>query len=275
MASLRTQLKHFAVNSISLFDRLFPLSSRTRVRLQYLLWRLSHKSESGYWNRVITAAPGTGYARLVAERMDPCSPLRDDVAALVDRVPSDAVSLLDVGAGPFTDLGKIHPRKTLTITAVDPLADSYIGFLEARGITPPVVTTFCKGEQLSRQYPENGFDISYANNSLDHSYDPLEIIIEMVRVTKVGGWCFMRHWENEAEFENYTGMHFWNFSSLDGDFMLSSKSVHINITKTLAPVARTSVEVKTGTGRASVVTTIEKTSATVGKLQIVTQTRTL
>ena len=62
-------------------------------------------------------------------------PLSPFVLEAVDRLPADVdpVTLLDVGAGPLTPLGKVHPRRGLTIVACDALADLGEGAAERAG----------------------------------------------------------------------------------------------------------------------------------------------
>ena len=64
-------------------------------------------------------------------------------------------------------------------------------------------------------YAENTFDMVHMRNSLDHSFDPLHGLLELLFICKVGGKIILRHAENEAVNENYSGLHQWNLSLLN------------------------------------------------------------
>ena len=55
-------------------------------------------------------------------RVDPRLPMDESVRRFVDWLPQKEIRILDVGAGPFTVIGRVHPSKKLTIVAVDALA---------------------------------------------------------------------------------------------------------------------------------------------------------
>jgi hypothetical protein len=43
---------------------------------------------------------------------------------------------------------------------------------------------------------------------------------QMVAVVRPGGGVLLQHYPSEAETENYTGLHRWNFDWVDGDCLL-------------------------------------------------------
>jgi hypothetical protein len=101
------------------------------------VWREGLTEEIGFWKRVLPdrVATDPGY-RL---RADPTAPMRDPlVKFLIAQIPEETVSIIDVGAGPLTALGKTYPGKTLRITATDPLADEYVRIMQEAGMEPPV-----------------------------------------------------------------------------------------------------------------------------------------
>lgn len=145
-------------------------------------------------------------------RLVPNREVRPYVGALLDAVgPQEEWWVLDVGAGPVTALGRRHGAGRVRVVAVDPLADYYDVLLDAAGVTPPVRTTWCHGELLLERFAPASFDMTYAQNALDHSYDPLAIIRHMVDLTKPGGTVLLEHRRNEGENEQYHGLHQWNF----------------------------------------------------------------
>jgi SAM-dependent methyltransferase len=130
--------------------------------------------------------------------------------------PQATVSILDVGAGPITSIGFRYPGKQLAITAVDPLAGEYDWILREYAIEPPVRTLPLRGEQLLERFARGSFDLAFAQNSLDHTGDPLRVIRNMVAVVRPGGNVVLRHTRNEAVTEQYRQLHQWNFDERDG-----------------------------------------------------------
>lgn len=131
-------------------------------------------------------------------------------------IPQPTVSILDVGAGPITSIGFRYPGKQLAITAVDPLAGEYDWILHEYAIEPPVRTLPLRGEQLLERFARASFDVAFAQNSLDHTVDPLPVIRNMVAVVRPGGHVVLRHTRNEAVTEQYRQLHQWNFDERDG-----------------------------------------------------------
>jgi SAM-dependent methyltransferase len=146
--------------------------------------------------------------------------------------PQTEVHILDVGAGPLTYLGKKYEGKHVNITAVDPLSDEYDRILDKYQIQPLVRTQKLAAEDLTKRFPSGTFDLVFARNCIDHAYNPKRAILQMIEVVKSGRYVLLEHRPNEAENENYSGLHQWNFSlSTNGDFLISSKFEKVNMTK--------------------------------------------
>jgi SAM-dependent methyltransferase len=196
-------------------------------------WERELASELSFWKNYINSG-GLEWPDEYAERLNPTAPLREHlIAERLTDISSATVSILDVGAGPMTTLGKTHPGKTLAITAVDPLAADYDRLLEEGALTPPVRTLPCRGEALLELFMPDSFDVAYARNSLDHGHDPLLIIRNMVRLVRPGGLVVLRHYRAEGETELYSGLHQWNFEIQDGDFLVWSRWARHNVTRIL------------------------------------------
>ena len=186
-----------------------------------LWWRARKRSEVDFWRDWLIGAPGTEqWASDRESRLDPQTEIRDSVVREeLERIAGEHVSVLDVGAGPLTSLGYRYPGKTLTIVPVDPLADAYDRLLRDAGLEPPVRTIPVTGEALLEHFGSRRFDVAYADNSLDHSADPVAIISNMVAVVRPGGVVILRHKRNEGESARYGGLHQWNFDA-DGDSLV-------------------------------------------------------
>jgi SAM-dependent methyltransferase len=195
-----------------------------------LLWREALPSEVDFWERVLPGRVATLDAYKL--RADPNAPVTDPVIkALIGRIPEQTVSIIDVGSGPLTALGRTHPGKTLKITATDPLAADYAVILRETGIDPPIAPIACRGEDLLDHFQPASFDIAFAQNALDHSVDPLRVIKNMVRLVKDGRFVALRHVPNEGEHQYYRGLHQWNFDVEEGEFVIwrpRRDRVHMN-----------------------------------------------
>ena len=175
------------------------------------------QDELRYWDEVLRTHD-QGYPECFAFAFEPKAPLQGYLQALFPPQPHDEgvdvspLKILDVGAGPYTTIGKIDRRgRPVEITAIDPLGDEYAALLEKHGLRPPLRTKAMRGEDIPDHYAPATFDLVHARNSLDHSEDPMRIIRHMMTVARVGGGVFLQHRSREADRQLYQGLHQWNF----------------------------------------------------------------
>ena len=74
---------------------------------------------------------------------------------------------------------------------------------------------------MSNLFDENQFDIVYSRNSIDHTFNPIKCIQEMVRVSN--NHVILEHKLNEGIVECYQGLHQWNFFTKNLKFYISDK----------------------------------------------------
>ena len=238
---IRTIIKKGIQHSAVFVSSRIASGHRFDYFIHFVIWRLSQKSESGYWDNVLQRRVDGERDSEVDYRLDPASVLQSDIREAIDAPEGSALRFLDVGAGPFSDLGKVWPGRRIETIAVDPLAEKYDMLMVKYNLTPPVRTVKCAGEDLSKTFETGSFDLVYANNSLDHSYHPFKVFVEMLRMVKKSKCCYIRHFVNEGKEEDYTGMHQWDFFSRDGKFFISSSLVTIDITQSFQKIAITTV----------------------------------
>jgi SAM-dependent methyltransferase len=207
-----------------------PLSAKSK-------WKKGIKSEIGFWDDFFRTK-GLKWPDDYFARFNPDLPLQARVVGLLPMDQSE-VNILDVGAGPLTFLGKKCQGKQINITAVDPLAEEYTRILEKYKIKPIIRTQRLEAEELTKRFQSNTYDLVFAKNCLDHSYDPEKAILQMIDVVKSGRYVLLEHIPSAAERAKYSGLHQWNFSlSTDGDFLINSAFTEINMTRKYAALCK-------------------------------------
>jgi len=174
------------------------------------IWESHIQSELNYWKDQLRRQDSEAWRTDYAERLDPAAPLQDVIAKRIDRTIK-VNKILDVGSGPLTSINRKCDSCEVSIIAVDPLAEFFNELMDAKGITPPVRPVTGWGERLAEQFGEDQFDITYSRNAVDHSYDPIKCIDEMIKVTKKGRYVIVEMNERAGTLENWTGLHQWDF----------------------------------------------------------------
>lgn len=189
----------------------------SKESLQYWLNELT--SEIIFWNTLFsTRGHEGGDPNIFQFRTDPKCPFQ-----IPEELESDDGKILDVGSGPYSRLGYIHNGKKLDLTLVDPLAFAYQTFEKKYGYHFAVSAQTGLVECLSLILSENSYDLVHMSNSLDHSFDPIEGLQQLLYVTRVGGKVILRHHNNVAEQANYEGLHQWNLTVKDNHFIIWNK----------------------------------------------------
>jgi SAM-dependent methyltransferase len=199
------------------------------------------RDEVQFW-RSWFATRGLEWPEDYKERLDPEYPIQEHVARYIDLLPRDPVHILDVGAGPLTKLGKVHRTKNIRITATDLLATEYGRVLEQFGIKPLVRTIFADAENLVDQFGRDSFDIVHGQNCIDHTSNPMKAIEQMIATTKPNGFTILLHAENEGQDKRYEQLHKWDFTGMDGHFIIRGPGPTgrtVDVTEALRPFGST------------------------------------
>ena len=222
---------------------------------QATLWRQGIAHELWFWARWFKTK-GLEWTRDFMLRQDPDAPLIGAIKVLLP-AGADPVRVLDVGAGPMTNVGFRVEGRAVSVTATDALADFYAQLAEQNAVAPPSPTVFSSAEDLSAYFPLEHYDIVHCCNALDHSSDPLRGIVEMLKVLKVGGSVYLKHHRNEAETERYEGFHQHNFDIQNGRFVIWGNIGSVDVQSALPVQTRVKVWIE----GPDVVVTIEKREA--------------
>jgi len=208
-----------------------------------VLWGRKLPSELRFWEKWV-ATRGLTWPEEFARRTNPDAEMEFYISRFVK---SEHDRILDVGAGPLTVVGTRWQGNRMDVTAVDPLADAYNELLDRYKIAPPVRTQSVAAEELTHYFPPNSFDLSFARNCLDHSYDPFLAIEQMLCVTKQGGKVVLLHEVNEGANELYRGLHQWNFSQRQEEFLISAPAKDaINVSQKIGMMGQVSVALEGG-----------------------------
>jgi SAM-dependent methyltransferase len=206
-----------------------------RLGLGKFIWKWSLPTEVGFWDEYLSSRGKSCNA--VDEfkfRTDPDSEFQPWLREWMNCPEGSRVRVLDVGAGPLTWVGKKWPGRELAIDAIDPLAESYAGIMRRHNIHPPVPTKPGDGEDAAKMFGGNVFDLAFARNCLDHSYDAIQAVRSMIEATKPGGVIFLWHNQDEAEHLNYQGLHQWNFRLQQGELLVWKGNKEMNVNREYA-----------------------------------------
>ena len=226
-------------------DTLSPMSSQLRS------WSSGIPSEMAFWKNYIDTK-GAQWPDDFLRRLDPDTPMDRVHVKLIKGMKKKKVDILDVGSGPMTILGKRVPNVAVNLKACDPLAEVYQKVLDAAKVVPPIKTEFAPVEDLLWVYPPASFDLVHVRNALDHSFEPLRGIMQMLTLCRPGGYVLLSHYTNEAETSEYEGLHQWNFDKINGHFCLWSKTEKIQVNKHTSPFSTEKTRLKKSAGSTKV-----------------------
>ena len=167
-------------------------------------WSDDIAEEIDYWREALRD-PGAE----LRERFDARRPFRDLEA--VEHLAQDGVlRVLDVGSGPCSTLGFTHPECRIDLVPVDALAIEYAQLLGELGLRAPAPPIRVDGEHLLEVFPPGSFDCAYSINAIDHCYDPLQALENMLTLVRPGGAVTLNHFEYAGRHEGYEGLHNWD-----------------------------------------------------------------
>jgi SAM-dependent methyltransferase len=206
-----------------------------RVGLGKFIWQAGLPSEVAFWEEYLASrGQSCGATDEFKFRTAPDSELQPWLRDWLKCPENAEVRVLDVGAGPLTWVGKKWTGRQVLIDAIDPLADAYAGVMRRHNIQPPVTTKVGDGEEVVKLFGANKFDLAFARNCLDHSYDAIKAVTSMIEVTKPGGVIFLWHNQDEAERLCYQGLHQWNFRLQQGELVVWKGEKKLNINQEYA-----------------------------------------
>lgn len=232
-AALRSALRKNEALTGAVVRAAGRLQSLRDGRLSYReRWTKRRTHESGYWTDSLAAPDARDR---FADRLDPNAEISGKaLRQAVEEVPREEISVLDVGSGPLTSVGKTYPGKRIQVTAADALADEYTTALRKAGIEPLVPPVAVAGEDVASYFGAGSFDVTFMANALDHTADPILVLKNLVEVTREDGRVALRHMRNEGERNSYFGIHLWNIECRDDRFVIWNRETTHDVATELA-----------------------------------------
>jgi len=202
-------------------------------------WRKGREAERLYWKKYLQTGGSqwASYGDDMGSRNSPTKPylFEDYVRRALNAEQTSAngtqravplVKALDTGSGPVSKAGfnlVSMPGTRLELVATDPLAVVYDELMNELDIVPVVRTRMVMAEELERSFAQNHFDIATMTNAIDHTANPVEVVRQLMLVTKPARPVIIEGRTNEAVGEHYIGFHQWNMAYLDGRFVFWSR----------------------------------------------------
>jgi hypothetical protein len=200
------------------------IASRLRVR------RIA-ESTSGRITDAAECSDGCVAPQAFPGALGTAAPLPERIAELLSE-GSEILTILDMRPGPWTFSDCAYPRAMVRVVAFDPLAGGPNVAQTKDWITPPVGAQRLYGEEQLKRLASNAFDLVFARDWVEHSYDAEQAIIEMVRIVRPRCYVLMEHHPSGAEGVDDASDHRWDFSTNEaGDFIVRSQAGEINITQ--------------------------------------------
>jgi SAM-dependent methyltransferase len=169
-------------------------------------WKSAQKAEKASWNIEDEATRIEKIERETARYPK----LRIDMG--LDRIRTDNKILLEIGGGP---IGVIYDMPAKQKYIVEPLTEEY------KEYWPCPYHMSALGEDLP--FDDEQIDLVLISNALDHCEDPQEVLEEVKRVLRPGGFLAVNNCTDLASIHKHPGHlinidEFWFHNQIDADF---------------------------------------------------------
>ena len=192
-------------------------------------WKAALPSEIGFWQAICGGTlPNAEWVKNFRTLATTGAARRADLTPFLTL--GRANRILDVGAGPHTHIGDRGAPTPIEIVPVDPLAEKYAQLLAANRIVPLMRTLPGEAEKLRSYGFSDSFDLVFSRNALDHAYDPINAVSEMLHCCRVGGHVLLEGSTNEGVKQRYKGLHQWNFEpQADTDLVIWNPDTRVSM----------------------------------------------
>ncbi|KAF4667063.1 hypothetical protein FOL47_003789 [Perkinsus chesapeaki] len=229
-----------------------------------LYWARGVESEAVFWRQKLNSTDEevtewirTGSIRWNHDGYGICRYLQNWRDRNVEKHPIERMRILNAGSGPLTPTVQdceieVAPKRKIIarvqVDSADALGRYYARILDDLRLTPVSKPPHpCPVEELWRCYPANYYTVTHMVNALDHAYDPMAGLRQLLHVTAPGGYVLLRHAQNEGVPGGFRfGLHQWAFTvDSRGHFIIWNPSGKIDATKALDGIADVEAELRT------------------------------
>ena len=161
-------------------------------------WNIGIKNYPKFWLK--------SWYKLYEEKYLEKTPLRSYFKDMIG--DKKEIKIADVGSGALVQIGHYWDGVDVKIYPMDLSAKRYNDYYKKLGITPIILVENQNIENIG--YPDNTFDIVHCSNTLDHCCNPIKGIYELIRICKIGGWIYLRHFNKSAFNQRFKTIHVWN-----------------------------------------------------------------
>ena len=115
--------------------------------------------------------------------------------------------MLEIDSGPISNLAYYVDNDLFEVIAIDPLAEFYKKIMKNLKYEFPIKPISINCEKLMKFYRKETFHIIYAQNSIDHTDDPVICLNNAYHLLKNNGILFVRNNIKEGTRKNWIGLH--------------------------------------------------------------------
>ncbi len=120
---------------------------------------------------------------------------------------NEKLKLLEIGSGPISNLAYYVDINLVDVIAIDPLADFYKKIMKKVKYKYPIKPINLNCEDLTRYFKKEVFHIVYAQNSIDHTNNPINCLHNAYYLLKNEGILFIRNNLREGSRKQWIGLH--------------------------------------------------------------------
>ncbi len=222
---LSYDMSHFDSNVLMIYLDLLNDSLRSRISKEPDL-----SSEKFFWARLFhERMTKQGYVSREEKKLHFISPSGQAIIQTLNELKkkfNEPLRLVDIGPGPFSEfyIAGLSDRSDLEIVSVDPLADFYRKLHDRYKTNYNIKCVAGYGENLYNYFEKETFHLAYAQNSIDHSQNPVLFVNNMYDLVKPGGYLILDGHIKIGSVDGWTGLHKWDIEVKGNDLLLTNRS---------------------------------------------------
>ncbi len=136
---------------------------------------------------------------------------------------NEKIKLLEIGSGPQSNLAYYVDNNIFDVVGIDPNANTYSKILKELNYDYPINPLNIPGENLLNHFEKNYFHIVFAQNSLDHTQDPIKCLENSFLLLKKFGLLYIKSNVKEGSRKSWMGLHKHDIFFQNDKLFLSNK----------------------------------------------------